>query len=78
MSCNRVEVLEIDTGEVTIHAAGDPGGNYGTLCGVSTSDDLFKALSYCPRGRINCQDCWLVFKLAKTFRTSDFSCAARD
>jgi len=73
----RVAVREVGEDEITIHAAGDGGGNYDTLCGVSTSDDMFEEIDSAPRGRINCVTCWNVYRLARTFNANDFTTKTR-
>ena len=73
----RVAVREIDTGEIVVHAAGDAGANYDTLCGVSTSDDLFEEVDAEPHGRIDCVQCWSVYQLARGLTASDFADRAK-
>lgn len=55
-----------------VHAAGDPGANYDTLCGLSTSDDLYVTVDLPPGAKIDCCDCRRVYDLAHQFRPSDF------
>lgn len=73
----RVAVREVGSDEIVIHAAGDGGGNYDTLCGVSTSDDMFEEVDSAPRGRIDCPTCWSVYQLARSFNAADFTTKMR-
>lgn len=60
-------------GETRTHAFGDPGGNYATLCGLSSDDDMNHIVPT-PKGqRINCPSCFGVFQLAHGFKRSDFT-----
>lgn len=68
-----IGVKDVDTGEVTICAAGDPGANYHTLCGTSLNDDCFEQVDVGDGARINCQMCKQTWELARSFRASDFT-----
>lgn len=75
----RVALREPDTGEVIVHAEGDFGPGYSTLCGRAVDGDEFSAepAKARPGARISCLACWRVWGLARKFRSSDFSRLAK-
>ena len=70
---NAVAVRNAEDGAVTLHASADPGGNYGTLCGLSTDDDLFQTVDTPERSRINCVHCHGVWTAARGFKGEDLA-----
>jgi hypothetical protein len=66
-------LIRDEDGDERYCAGGDPGANYDTLCGISTSDDMFTQ-SDAPEGaRINCASCHAIWALARTYKRNDFS-----
>lgn len=63
------------------HIDVDPGGNYGTLCGLSTDDDMNEVVSTKPSARQQCEcsGCFSVWdRLTKLrLKMTDFIEAAR-
>ena len=66
-----IAVRSLAEGCVTIHADADPGGNYGTLCGLSLDDDEFEVVDTPERARINCAHCHRVWVTARAFKAED-------
>ena len=64
---------ECETGTRITHAAGDPGGNYATLCSCSADDALYRPVPTPRNARIDCEFCKRAFDLAREFRASDFA-----
>lgn len=61
-------------GKVTTHAAADPtGAGYGTLCGLSLSDDEFQQVDIPDSRRIDCETCKAFWQAARLFKASDFA-----
>ncbi len=69
---NIVSVRNVDTEKVIHHMPVDH-GNYGTLCGVSTDDDMYVRIDTPAKQKINCINCVSIWKTAKEYRSSDFS-----
>lgn len=61
-------------GQRDIHAIGE--GSYATLCGLDGEDHhehVKQTTGKLRRGeKITCQQCWLIWKHAKTYRTANF------
>lgn len=77
---SAVLVLVVTEGEVSNakwHVAMDPGGNYGTLCGLATDDgvNIVTEESTTARTLCNCSDCFHLWKSlnALMLRASDFA-----
>ncbi len=62
-------------GKTTVHASGDSGGGYDTLCGID-GDDPTLGHYYVPltaKAKIDCRICEFQFTQWKKFKKSDFS-----
>lgn len=69
---NAIGAKSLETGEVSIHCDADPGGAYQTLCGLSIDGDLYEFHPISNRSRVNCPQCFSVWKEARRFRAEDF------
>jgi hypothetical protein len=69
---NAIGVKEVDTGDITICAKGDPGANYHTLCGTSLDDTCFEEVPIACNARVDCPACHSVWQLARTFKANCF------
>lgn len=67
-----IGVLEVHSGEITIHASAELCGNYHTLCGLSLDDSEFTPHPIAVNARIECKSCYENWKEAKKFRASNF------
>jgi len=67
-----VSTRDVDTDQV-IHHMSVTHGNYGTLCGVSTDDDLFEWIDSPPNQKVTCKDCTAIWQKAKEYRLSDIA-----
>lgn len=69
---NVVTTRDVDTGAVVHHMSVDH-GNYGTLCGVSTDDDVYERLDTPAGQKITCTNCVAIWRKAKEYRASDIA-----
>lgn len=62
-------------GEILIHASGSRYADYDTLCGVDDDDAGIgtSIVSRTPKGKIDCNACWDLFKTCKEYRASNFT-----
>ncbi len=65
--------VQDNDGTTEVHARANPGGTYDTLCGLSTSDDLFHEVIGVSSSPIACLSCYMVYQEAKRFKESDFA-----
>lgn len=70
---NAVGVKDVEGDRVTICARGDNGANYDTLCGNSLSDSDLVEVPIKPNARITCDICKATWRLARSFKASDFA-----
>lgn len=70
---NKYIAIKIDD-IITVHAAGDPGGGYDSLCGIDSDDPgIGHSEVDVPKGsKINCSICLNIFTAWEQFKKSDF------
>lgn len=75
MSGSTRVAISID-GEVSVHMAGQLGGDYDTLCGLDGRDEgIGHAVVDVPRNgraRIDCDPCREIWKTARCYDSKDF------
>lgn len=68
-----VATRDVESGNVVHHMSASGSSNYGTLCSVSTDDDMFEWLDSVPGQRVTCKHCAAIWTMARQYRASDIS-----
>ena len=68
-----VSTRDVADGSVVHHMGAFDGSNYGTLCGVSTDDDMYAWIDTPSGQKINCKHCVSIWRKAKEFESSQFA-----
>ena len=64
---------DVATGEVVHHMGAARRSNYGTLCGLSTDDDMYAWIDTPLGQKINCRHCVAIWHKAKEYKSSQLS-----